>query len=381
MKLKIGITCYPTVGGSGVIATELGKMLAKKGHEVHFITSSVPFRLEKVSRNLFYHEVEVNQYAVFRYPPYDLTLASKMAEVAEREKLDLLHVHYAVPHAVCAYLAKKMVGDHLKIVTTLHGTDITVLGYDPSLSQMIRFGIEESDVVTAVSDDLIRETQELIDTSKPIQRVYNFVDENIYQPQTIDHLKEEYGINPNEKVMIHISNFRAVKRVPDVVKAFAKIQEEVPSKLLLIGDGPELTVVCRLVSQLGLDEHVKILGKQENVADLLSISDLALLLSTKESFGLILLEAMACGVPAIGTRVGGIPEVISDGETGYLTEVGDIDDVARKATQILLDDNLHRKMSDKALEFARTKFHSSHILKQYEEIYYRVLEKQVETPL
>lgn len=381
MKLKIGITCYPTVGGSGVIATELGKMLAKKGHEIHFITSSVPFRLEKFSKNIFYHEVEVNQYAVFKYPPYDLTLASKMAEVAKREKLDLLHVHYAVPHAVCGVLAKQMVGEHLKVVTTLHGTDITVLGYDPSLSQIIEFGIEKSDYVTAVSRDLIRQTRELLEINKPIEPVYNFVDEEVYKPIANQELKEDLGILPNEKVLIHISNFRPVKRVPDVIKAFAKIQEEVPSKLLLIGDGPELTIVERMIDQMKLNDQVKVLGKQESVADLLSISDLALLLSSKESFGLILLEAMSCGVPAIGTRIGGIPEVIEDGVSGYTAEVGDVEDIAQKAVRILKDDALHRDFSNNALHIARTKFHSSNILEQYEDIYYQVLQDQVKTRL
>ncbi|MBM7645267.1 N-acetyl-alpha-D-glucosaminyl L-malate synthase BshA [Scopulibacillus daqui] len=375
MKLKIGITCYPTVGGSGVVATELGKMLAKKGHEVHFITSSIPFRLEKTSRNIFFHEVEVNQYAVFRYPPYDLTLASKMADVAVREELDLLHVHYAVPHAVCAYLAKQMAGGRLKIVTTLHGTDITVLGYDPALSNMIRFGIEQSDMVTAVSKDLARQTHDLLKTNKEIMPVYNFVDEDIYYKQDTGHLKEELQINPDEKVIIHISNFRGVKRVPDVIKVFSKIQEEMPAKLLLIGEGPEFPIVMDLVQTLGIESKVMFLGKQDNVADLLSISDLVLLLSSKESFGLILLEAASCGVPAVGTRAGGIPEVIVDGETGYLTDVGDIDDIASKAVNILQDPKLHQRLSENAVKRARTIFHSQHILEQYEAIYKKVLDK------
>ncbi|TCP31617.1 N-acetyl-alpha-D-glucosaminyl L-malate synthase BshA [Scopulibacillus darangshiensis] len=375
MTLKIGITCYPTVGGSGVIATELGKMLAKKGHEVHFITSSLPFRLEKTSRNIFFHEVEVNQYAVFRYPPYDLSLASKMADVARRENLDILHVHYAVPHAVCAYLAKQMVGDQIKIVTTLHGTDITVLGYDPSLSDMIRFGIERSDLVTAVSKSLAQQTHELIQTDKEIIPVYNFVDEETYKIQEVPGLKEELGIGENEKVIIHISNFRNVKRVPDVVKTFAQVREKIPSKLLLIGEGPEFPVVMEQVNALGIKKDVLFLGKQENVADLLSISDLALLLSSKESFGLILLEAAACGVPAVGTKVGGIPEVICDGETGYITEVGDTNDAAAKAIGILTNPELQQQMATSALNLVNAKFHSKHILEQYESLYYRVLDK------
>jgi L-malate glycosyltransferase len=374
-KLKIGITCYPTLGGSGVVATELGKKLADKGHEVHFITSSIPFRLDTFSRNIYFHEVEVNQYAVFRYPPYDLTLASKMAEVAVREKLDLLHVHYAVPHAVCAFLAKQMVGDHLKIVTTLHGTDITVLGYDPTLKSMIRFGIEKSDAVTAVSRDLAQQTQELLETEQSIVPIHNFVDETVYHKRDVEGLKEAFQISPAEKVVVHISNFREVKRVPDVVRAFAKINEKVPAKLLLIGEGPEMPIVSHLVKELGIESSVLFLGKKENVAEILSIADLALLLSSKESFGLILLEAAACGVPSIGTRIGGIPEVVRDGETGYLVEVGDVDDVALKAIQLLSDPELYSNFSRAALEVAHTDFLSSHIVEQYEKVYEDVLQK------
>lgn len=235
-KLKIGITCYPTVGGSGVIATELGKLLAENEYEIHFITSSVPFRLNKMYPNIYTHQVEVNQYAVFQYPPYDIALASKIAEVAEREKLDVLHAHYAIPHAICAILGKMMVGTRMKIVTTLHGTDITVLGYDPSLVSAIRFGIEQSDAVTAVSDALVRQTYDLILPQKNISTVYNFVDERVYRKMEAYHLKHDYGISEKEKVLIHVSNFRAVKRVPDVVKAFAKVRAQMPAKLLLVGD-------------------------------------------------------------------------------------------------------------------------------------------------
>ncbi|RBW70256.1 N-acetyl-alpha-D-glucosaminyl L-malate synthase BshA [Bacillus taeanensis] len=373
-KLKIGITCYPTVGGSGVVATELGKLLAKKGHEVHFITSSIPFRLEKHYSNIYFHEVEVNQYAVFQYPPYDLALASKMAEVAKRENLDLLHVHYAVPHAICAYLAKQMVGGNLKIVTTLHGTDITVLGEDPSLSEMIRFGIENSDVVTAVSNDLVKQTHNLLETNHPIKTVYNFVDEATYYKHHCEELKEEYGIKPNEKVIVHISNFRKVKRVPDVIKAFEKISHSLQAKLLLIGDGPELTVACKLVKEKGLSDRVLFLGKKENVAEILSICDLKLLLSEKESFGLVVLEAMACGVPAVVSNAGGIPEVVVNGETGFICNVGDVRDVAEKAITILSNEQLQKSMSKQAINHVQTHFHSSKIVKQYEEIYEQLLE-------
>ncbi|WP_347549873.1 N-acetyl-alpha-D-glucosaminyl L-malate synthase BshA [Pseudalkalibacillus hwajinpoensis] len=374
MTLKIGITCYPTVGGSGVIATELGKMLAEKGHEVHFITSSVPFRLDTFHPNIYFHEVEVNQYAVFRYPPYDLTLASKMAEVIQREKLDLLHVHYAVPHAVCAFLAKEMVNEDVKIVTTLHGTDITVLGYDPSLTQLIRFGIEKSDCVTAVSNNLVEQTHRLLETDKPIDTVYNFVDERVYYPKEQADLRRGYGITEEEKVIVHISNFRAVKRVPDVIEVFNRIQKNMPAKLLLIGDGPEIQVACRLVDDLGLRNKVKFLGKQENVAEILSICDLKLLLSEKESFGLVALEAMACGVPAIGTNIGGIPEVIEHGINGFIAEIGDVESIASYAYRLLLDEELHLKMTAAAVEAVETKFASKRILEQYEALYYKTLQ-------
>jgi L-malate glycosyltransferase len=370
MKLKIGIVCYPTVGGSGVVATELGKLLAEKGHEIHFISSSMPFRLNKVYGNIYYHEVSVNQYSVFQYPPYDLALASKIAEVAKRERLDVLHAHYAVPHAVCAVLARQMVGGKLKIVTTLHGTDITVLGYDPSLSDMIKFGIEQSDVVTAVSNALVKQTYELLDVQKPIQTVYNFVDERVYHKKNANHLKKEYGIDENEKVIIHVSNFRKVKRVPDVVRAFSLIRKHLPAKLLLVGDGPEMTVVSRLVTELGLSDDVRFLGKQDKLDELYSISDVKMLLSEKESFGLVLLEAMACGVPCIGTTIGGIPEVIEDGKTGFLCELGNVEEVANKALRILTDKHLHMYMAKQAVQTVYQKFYSEQIVKQYEDIYF-----------
>ncbi|MFD1738525.1 N-acetyl-alpha-D-glucosaminyl L-malate synthase BshA [Bacillus salitolerans] len=373
MKLKIGITCYPTVGGSGVIATELGKLLAERGHEIHFISSSVPFRLNKVYCNIYYHEVQVNHYSVFQYPPYDLALASKMAEVIDREELDVLHVHYAVPHAVCAVLAKQMANRDVKIITTLHGTDITVLGYDPSLSDLIKFGIEKSDKVTAVSKQLIEQTYDLLKPEKDLVPVYNFVDERVYHKKDVGYLKGEYGILPEEKILIHVSNFRQVKRVSDVIQAFEKIQAFIPSKLLLVGDGPELTVVNRLVKEKGLTNHVLFLGKQDNVEELYSISDLKLLLSEKESFGLVLLEAMACGVPCIGTRVGGIPEVIVDGETGFLCEVGNIGEITDKAISILSDTVLHRKMADASLKRVKEFFNTTKIVEQYERLYYETL--------
>lgn len=375
MTLKIGITCYPTVGGSGVVATELGKLLAEKGHEIHFITSSVPFRLGKFYPNIFFHEVEVNHYSVFKYPPYDLALASKMAEVAKREKLDLLHVHYAVPHAVCAVLAKQMLNDEMKIVTTLHGTDITVLGYDPSLSEMIKFGIEKSDVVTSVSHQLKADTLELLNINKDIIPVHNFVDERVYYRRSNNaELRQTYGIEENEKVIVHISNFRKVKRLEDVIKSFALIRKELSSKLLLIGNGPELTTACELVRELDIEEDVLFLGKQENVGELFSICDLKLLLSEKESFGLVLLEAMACGVPVIGTNIGGIPEVIVDGETGYMVELGDPESVAQKALALLQDEEKLMAFRENSVRHVKENFLSDKIVSIYEDIYYSLVE-------
>lgn len=378
MKLKIGITCYPSVGGSGVVGTELGKLLAERGHEIHFITSGLPFRLNKIYPNIYFHEVTVNQYSVFQYPPYDLALASKMAEVAEREKLDILHVHYAIPHAICAYLAKQMIGDKVKIVTTLHGTDITVLGSDPSLNNLIRFGIEQSDVVTAVSHSLIEETYELVRPKKEIQTVYNFIDERVYFKRNMSQFKKEYGISEEEKVCIHISNFRKVKRAQDVVQSFALIAAQVNAKLLLVGDGPELCTIVQLVKKLEIEDRVLFLGKQDNVAELLAMSDLMLLLSEKESFGLVLLEAMACGVPCIGTNVGGIPEVVQHGETGYICEVGDIKAVANQAISLLQDEMLHEKMAECSMETVQEQFRSEKIVSQYEKIYYDILKDETD---
>ena len=376
-KLKIGITCYPTVGGSGIVATELGKLLAERGHEIHFITSSLPFRLNKMYHNIYYHQVEVNQYSVFQYAPYDIALASKIAEVAVREDLDLLHVHYAIPHAVCAILAKEMSGRDLKIVTTLHGTDITVLGYDSSLSDAIRFGIEKSDAVTAVSQSLVAQTYDLIKPDKTIKCIYNFVDDRVYQYGT-SNLREDYEIGSHEKVIIHVSNFRAVKRVPDVVRAFEKISDSIPAKLLLVGDGPEMKVVSNLVSELGMKDKVLFLGKQENLEELYAISDLMLLLSEKESFGLVALEAMACGVPCIGTNRGGIPEVISDGENGFICELGNIDEISSKALDLLNNQEIYNRFVTNSVRTAREKFSARKIVGEYEDLYYQLLSKEIE---
>jgi len=373
---KIGITCYPTVGGSGVIATELGKLLAEVGHEIHFITSSVPFRLNKIHPKIFYHEVELNHYPVFQYPPYDLALTAKMAEVIDQEKLDILHVHYAMPHAICAIMAKEIAEHDVKIVTTLHGTDITVLGIDPTFKNIIKHGIEKSDAVTAVSNSLVHQTKQMLDVTKEIDVIYNFVNEREYYKKENIGLKQQYGIDDDDKVLVHISNFRKVKRVQDIIQSFNIIQKKLKSKLLLIGDGPEYSNMVQLVEKLNLKEKVLFLGKQNNISDLLSISDLKLLLSEKESFGLVLLEAMACGVPCIGTNIGGIPEVIKHGETGYIVELGDIEAVADHAIHLLTNSSLLTDFSQQARKRCMDTFHSGKILNQYLNLYERASKKE-----
>ncbi|MBT2582062.1 N-acetyl-alpha-D-glucosaminyl L-malate synthase BshA [Planococcus sp. ISL-109] len=373
--MKIGITCYPTVGGSGVVATELGKMLAEKGHEIHFITSSTPFRLNRMYANIFSHQVDVNSYSVFQYAPYDIALATKIAEVIKNEKLDLLHVHYAIPHAVCAILGRDMAGSDIGIVTTLHGTDITVLGTDSSLKDAIRYGIEKSDIVTAVSDSLKQQTYEMIAPDQKIETVHNFVDEREYHVRDSAGLKQELSIEAHEKVLIHVSNFRKVKRVEDVIYTFAKVREALNAKLLLVGDGPEISWIHQLVKELHLENDVLFLGKRDNLSELYSMSDVKLLMSEKEAFGLVLLEAMACGVPAIGTRIGGIPEIIEPGKNGYLVELGDSDAAADAAIKILGDAELYQRMSDAALKTATQSFSSKKILAEYEALYARLLKK------
>lgn len=375
--LKIGITCYPSLGGSGVVATELGKLLAEKGHQVHFIANSIPFRLGGTfHKNIFYHEVEVSDYYVFRYPPYEMSLATKMAQVAKMQQLDVLHVHYAVPHAVCAFLAKQMVGDQLKVVTTLHGTDITVLAQDESLKDLIRLAINESDAVTAVSRDLIQETREVLDISRNIDLTYNFVDKRIYYPRDISSLRGDYA-EPHEKILMHISNFRPVKRVGDVVDIFAKVQEKVPSKLLLVGEGPDLPKVQCKIRELGLEEKVLFLGKQDDIAQVISLADVLLLPSEKESFGLVALEAMACGVPTIGSIAGGIPELVVHGETGFLAPIGDTKRMADYAVQLLSNDALAATFKEACVKRACEQFCDGLITQQYEKIYYRVLGREV----
>ncbi|MCI3920317.1 N-acetyl-alpha-D-glucosaminyl L-malate synthase BshA [Paenibacillus sp. TRM 82003] len=371
-KLNIGITCYPSLGGSGVVATELGKLLAERGHQVHFITHGMPFRLGGYHKNIYYHEVEVADYHVFKYPPYDLSLAAKMAQVANMQKLDVLHVHYAIPHAVCAYLAKGMLERPLKVVTTLHGTDITILTHDESMADLVRLGINGSDAVTAVSKDLIVETQERLHITRDIDLTYNFVDKRVYYPRDCSRYRCDFAPR-GEKIVMHISNFRPVKRIGDVLEVFRRVNEAVPSRLVFIGEGPEMSKTITRVRELGLEERVLFLGKQDEVAELLSVADVMLLPSEKESFGLVALEAMACGVPTIGSVAGGIPELVTHGETGYLAPVGDTATMAADCIRLLTDEALYARMSESCTIRSQTVFCNDRIMEEYENIYYRVL--------
>lgn len=371
--MKIGITCYPSIGGSGIIATELGILMAERGHEVHFITSNMPFRLNRPLPNITFHQVDVNQYAVFQYPPYDISLSTKIANVINEYDLDILHMHYAIPHAICGILAKQMSGKDIKIMTTLHGTDITVLGYDHSLRNAIKFGIEHSDVVTSVSEALKQQTNEIIKADKNIVPIYNFVRESEFPYGYNPEYKSSYGIKPHERVLVHVSNFRKVKRIDTIIDAFYYIHQEIPSKLLLIGDGPELQDMRQKVKALNLTEHVLFLGKQDCMSHFYQFSDLVLLLSEKESFGLTLLEAMNTGVLPIGTRAGGIQEVIDHGKTGFLVDVGDSYSAAKYAIKLLTDDALYASMQQQMLEDIHSRFHSNIIADQYEYYYKKMI--------
>ncbi|MDN6837379.1 MAG: N-acetyl-alpha-D-glucosaminyl L-malate synthase BshA [Staphylococcus equorum] len=378
--MKIGITCYPSMGGSGIIATELGIKLAERGHDIHFITSKIPFRIRKPLPNITFHQVEVNQYAVFQYAPYDITLSTKIAEVINEYDLDLLHMHYAVPHAVCGILAKHMSKKDIKIMTTLHGTDITVLGYDHSLKNAIKFGIEESDIVTSVSQSLAKQTNDIIETDKEIVPIYNFVRENEFptkpdvQTEENEQLKACYGIKPEEKVLIHVSNFRSVKRIDTIIDTFAKVHKSMPSKLLLLGDGPELMDMKQKARDLNIEDEVLFLGKQNWVSEFYQISDLVLLLSEKESFGLTLLEAMKSGVVPIGSTAGGIKEVIKHEDTGFLVDVGDSTSASQYALKLLTDAKLYKTMQTRMLADVSERFSSDLIADQYEYYYKKMLE-------
>ncbi len=372
-QFKIGIVCYPTFGGSGVVATELGKALAKEGHQVHFITYSQPTRLDFLNENLFYHEVNIRSYPLFEYPPYELALASKMVSVVKNEKLDLLHVHYAIPHASAAYMAKQILKTHgiyIPVVTTLHGTDITLVGKDASYEPVVTFSINQSDGVTAVSHDLKRETFEHFKITNEIEVIPNFIDLEKFKKQKKDHFKK--AICPQgEALVVHTSNFRKVKRINDVIHIFANIHAEIPSKLLMIGDGPEREKAENLSRELGICEDVRFLGKLEAVEEVLSVADLFLMPSEKESFGLAALEAMACEVPVVSSNTGGIPELNVQGVTGFLSPVGDIEDMTRKSLFILDKNNLPR-FKENALKRAK-EFDITQILPVYEAYYEKIL--------
>ena len=374
-QIKIGIVCYPTFGGSGVVATELGKALAKEGHKIHFITYSQPSRLDFLNENLFYHEVNIQSYPLFEYAPYELALASKMVSVVQNEKLDLLHVHYAIPHASAAYMAKQILktqGIVIPVVTTLHGTDITLVGKDASYEPVVTFSINESDGVTAVSHDLRKETYESFRITKEIEVIPNFIDLAKFKKQKKDHFKR--AICPNgEALVVHTSNFRKVKRVGDVIRIFANIHKEMPAKLLMIGDGPERVRAESQCRQLGICDDIRFLGKLEAVEEVLSVADLFLMPSEKESFGLAALEAMACEVPVVSSDTGGLPELNIQGVTGFLSPVGDIEDMTRKSLFILDKNNLPR-FKENALKRAK-EFDISRILPLYESYYQQVIEK------
>ncbi len=371
--MKIGITCYPTYGGSGIVATELGKELAARGHEIHFISYAPPLRLDKVSANIQFHEVEVVTYPLFDHPPYTLALATKMAEVVELQNLDLLHCHYAIPHSVSAYLAKSMLSPKkLPVVTTLHGTDITLVGSDRSYLPITRFSIEQSDGVTAVSEYLKEATIKTFGVKKDIEVVYNFVNCDNCRPVENPELRKSYTPN-GEKILIHLSNFRPVKRPTDVIEIFLRVQSKIPAALLMVGDGPERSGAEWLARYLHLEKKVHFLGKRDNIEDLIGISDLMLLPSDNESFGLAALEAMACKVPVIVSRVGGLPEVVTDGVEGYLVEPRNVDKMAEQALRILTDESLRLEMGERARQSAQERFCTSRIIPQYEAYYRKVL--------
>ena len=378
--MKIGITCYPTYGGSGVVATELGLELAQRGHEVHFISYAQPIRLSQTSPNIHYHEVEVSRYPLFEYPPYDLALATRMAEVAELYELDLLHVHYAIPHSVSALLARQMLAAgkkkrKLPFVTTLHGTDITLVGQDRSYLPITRFSIEESDGVTAISNYLRERTVREFDVKNNIDVIYNFVNCDVYcRCKDLESQRAEYAPK-GERILIHVSNFRPVKRVNDVIEIFDRVRKEMPAKLLLLGDGPDRSPAEWLAVKKGIHEDVIFLGKREQVYEKLAIADVLLSPSDLESFGLAALEAMASEVIPIATNVGGVPEVIEHGKSGFLANVGDIETMAGYAVDILRDESRLRKMGKECRDAARARFCTSKIIPHYEEFYRRVLER------
>jgi N-acetyl-alpha-D-glucosaminyl L-malate synthase BshA len=372
--MKIGIVCYPTFGGSGVVATELGKALANEGHQVHFITYSQPARLDFFSANLFYHEVSVRDYPLFDYAPYESALASKLVDVVRFEKLDVLHVHYAIPHASAAFMAKQILatyGINIPVVTTLHGTDITLVGKDPTYKPVVTFSINQSDGVTTVSQDLKDDTFKHFEITRDIQVIPNFIDFNRFSLQAKDHFKKAIAPN-NERILIHTSNFRKVKRTADVIRVFQKVQEVIPSKLLMVGDGPERSYDEQLCRTLNICDNVRFLGKQDAVEEILSVSDLFLIPSESESFGLAALEAMACKVPVISSNAGGLPELNVNGYCGFLDDVGDVDGMANHAIEILKEDETLKQFKENAFKRAQD-FDLKKILPMYIDFYSKII--------
>ena len=379
-SLSIGISCYPTFGGSGVVAAEIGMEMARRGHRVHFISYDFPRRLQNYLENIFYHEVEINDYPLFDHQPYTLSLASKMVDVSQNEKLDIIHAHYAIPHATSAYLAKKILGKEApKVITTLHGTDITLVGAEQSYLPITRFSIEQSDFVTCPSNYLKSATYEKLSVSKEkeITVIPNFVDTDIFSPGSIENkaaLAKLIGCCPvkeNVKLITHVSNFRPVKRIQDVIKAFALIEKQVRSHLILIGDGPERTKAESLCRELNLNNKVCFIGKQATFISVLRCSDLFLLPSESESFGLAALEAMSCGVPVVATNVGGLPELIDDGVDGYLAPVGDVEEIAAKACAIITNNDVQVGFSNRSRQKALDKFSLQKIVSLYEDYYFK----------
>jgi N-acetyl-alpha-D-glucosaminyl L-malate synthase BshA len=377
--MKIGITCYPTYGGSGVVATELGKELASRGHDVHFISYALPIRLT-MNERIFFHEVEVLTYPLFEYPPYDLVLATKMAEVMTRFDLDILHVHYAIPHSISAYLAKMMLTERVvPFVTTLHGTDITLVGNDRSYLPITRFGIEQSDAVTAVSHYLRRRTIEEFQVQREVTVVPNFVDCNLYARSSDQMLRQKFAA-ADVGILIHISNFRPVKRVEDVIETFWLVRQKRKARLLMVGDGPDRPKAEWLAHTRGIAGDVLFLGKQSDMSQVLSVADILLLPSELESFGLVALEAMACEVPVIATRVGGIPEVVDDGKDGFLYDVGDVSSMAEGCLRILADAHLRKTIGESARSHARRDYCSTKIVQLYEDLYRRTIQGVAKRP-
>jgi len=374
--MKIGIVCYPTFGGSGVVATELGKALADRGHQVHFVTYNQPARLDLFSENLYYHEVSVSNYPLFDFPPYELALASRLVDVVRFEKLDILHVHYAIPHASAAFMAKQILltyGIYIPVVTTLHGTDITLVGRDRTFKPVVTFSINKSDGVTAVSQHLKDDTYRFFDIENDIRVIPNFIDLNRFNLKAKDHFKK--AIAPSgEKIVIHTSNFRKVKRTDDVIRIFAKLVKVIPAKLLMVGDGGERSYCEELARELGIGDDVRFLGKQDAIEEILSVSDLFLMPSESESFGLAALEAMACKVPVVSSNAGGLPELNLDGVTGFLKDVGDVDGMAEKAIYILEDEGRLQQFKNNALARAK-EFDLANILPAYENYYVEVIDR------